>query len=107
MYSSVDHRRSRFSACSQVSDYGPIAKVTPGVVRTMFDSCYLRPNENPRVIQDADPAKASVLSSAHSRHRQDQESQHQKTIDFDESANTKWEADNLKDQQRRQQQYQR
>jgi hypothetical protein len=70
MYATVDHRRrSRLRAYSQANNYGAIAKVTPGAVRTLFDSCYLRPSENPRVIQDTDPAKAEVLSSAHSRQR--------------------------------------
>jgi len=38
-----------------------IQKVTPNVIRTIFDSCYLRPEENPRVIKDSDPVKLKVI----------------------------------------------
>jgi len=41
--------------------------VTPGVVRTIFDSVYLRPEENPRVINYTDPAKAHVIEDATKR----------------------------------------
>lgn len=45
-----------------------IQKVTPNVVRTIFDSCYLRPEENPRVINYSDPAKAYIINEATNRY---------------------------------------
>lgn len=45
-----------------------IQKVTPNVVRTIFDSCYLRPEENPRVINYFDPAKAYIINDATNRY---------------------------------------
>ena len=44
-----------------------VQKVTPNVVRTIFDSCYLRPEENPRVINDTDTAKAHIIAVAEKR----------------------------------------
>jgi len=40
---------------------------TAGIVRSIFDSCYLRPDENPVVIQDDDPVKTHNLSKANER----------------------------------------
>ncbi len=37
------------------------------MVRTLFDSCYLRPEENPRVINYSDPAKAFIIADAEKR----------------------------------------
>lgn len=37
------------------------------MVRTIFDSCYLRPEENPRVINYTDPAKAFIIADAEKR----------------------------------------
>ena len=45
-----------------------VQRVTPGVVRSIFDSSYLRPEENPRVINDTDPAKAHVIDGAEKRY---------------------------------------
>lgn len=41
-----------------------VQKVTPNVVRSLFDSVYLRPEENPRVINYHDPAKAHIMDDA-------------------------------------------
>lgn len=45
-------------------------KVTPGIVRSLFDSVYLRPEENPRVINYSDPAKAHIMEDARKRQEQ-------------------------------------
>ena len=37
------------------------------MVRTIFDSCYLRPEENPRVINYSDSAKAFIIADAEKR----------------------------------------
>ncbi len=37
------------------------------MVRTIFDSCYLRPEENPRVINYTDAAKAFIIADAEKR----------------------------------------
>lgn len=44
---------------------------SPHTVRTnmLFESSYLRPEENPRVVQDNDPVKAITLAKATERHR--------------------------------------
>lgn len=47
-----------------------VQKVTPGVVRSIFDSVYLRPEENPRVINYHDPAKAHIIDDATKRYEQ-------------------------------------
>ena len=49
--------------------YLHVQKVTPGIVRSIFDSCYLRPEENPRVINYTDPAKAHIIADAEKRFR--------------------------------------
>jgi len=51
-----------------------VQKVTPGVVRSLFDSVYLRPEENPRCVNYSDPAKASIMEDA--RIRQEQKKAH-------------------------------
>lgn len=45
-----------------------VQKTTPGVMRTIFDSCYLRPEENPRCINYTDPAKAHIIQDAERRY---------------------------------------
>ena len=45
-------------------------KLTTGAVRTIFDSCYLRPEENPRVVNYTDPAKAYTIEQAKLRYEQ-------------------------------------
>lgn len=52
-WTDLSKSQTRFSHLSQI--------VTPGVVRTIFDSTYLRPEENPRVIQNSDPVKSQVV----------------------------------------------
>lgn len=47
-----------------------VQKMTPGVVRTIFDSTYLRPEENPRCINYSDPAKAYIIQDAERRYAQ-------------------------------------
>ena len=47
-----------------------VQKVTPNVVRSMFDSVYLRPEENPRCINYSDPAKAHIMEDAKKRQEQ-------------------------------------
>lgn len=44
-----------------------VQKVTPNVVRSLFDSVYLRPEENPRCVNYADPAKAHIMEDARIR----------------------------------------
>lgn len=47
-----------------------VQKVTPHVVRSIFDSVYLRPEENPRVINYTDPAKSHIIDDATKRFEQ-------------------------------------
>jgi len=49
-----------------------VQKVTPGVVRSLFDSVYLRPEENPRVINYHDPAKNHIMQDATKRQEKKQ-----------------------------------
>jgi hypothetical protein len=37
-------------------------------VKHIFDSSYLKPNENYRVVQDTNPVKAAILDQAQRRH---------------------------------------
>lgn len=54
---------------------------TAGVVRTIFDSCYLRPDENPTVIQDLNPVKVNTMTEATRRfHDHLQESTRNKDV---------------------------
>ena len=53
------------------------------VVKHLFDSSYLKPNENYRVVQDTNPVKAAIMDQALKRHEQEMES------------NTKQHNDNL------------
>ena len=41
-----------------------VQRVTPNVIRSIFDSCYLRPEENPSCVNYHDPAKASIMEDA-------------------------------------------
>jgi hypothetical protein len=50
-----------------------VQKVTPNEIRSHFDSVYLRPEENPRVINYSDPAKAHVMGEAAKRYFKKQE----------------------------------
>jgi hypothetical protein len=42
--------------------------VSTGFVKELFDSCYLRPDQNQKVIQDTDPAKHNALEQAKLHH---------------------------------------
>ncbi len=42
-------------------------------MRSLFDSVYLRPEENPRVINYSDPAKAHIMEDARQRQEQKKE----------------------------------
>ena len=53
-------------------------KLTTGAVRTIFDSCYLRPEENPRVVNYTDPAKAYTIEQAKLRYEQKVEADKQR-----------------------------
>jgi hypothetical protein len=49
-------------------------------VRSFFDrGCYVRPDENPLVIQDSDPIKNFVLTEARARYEK-KLSEHKKNI---------------------------
>ena len=43
------------------------------VVKHLFDSSYLKPSENYRVVQDDNPVKAAILDQALKRHEQQME----------------------------------
>ena len=45
----------------------PLA-TTAGAVKALYDSCYIRPEENPKVIQDNDPVKTNALEVAKKRY---------------------------------------
>jgi hypothetical protein len=45
------------------------------MVKMLFDSCYKRPYENERVIQDANPIKQAALDEARARMLRNQEKQ--------------------------------
>ena len=47
-----------------------VQKTTPNVIRSFFDSEYLRPEENPRCINYTDPAKAHIIQDAERRYEQ-------------------------------------
>lgn len=38
------------------------------MIKPLNDSCYVRPQDNPRVIQDMDAAKRNALEKANARH---------------------------------------
>ena len=38
------------------------------VVKHLYDSSYMRPNENYRVVQDTNPVKAAIMDQAQKRH---------------------------------------
>lgn len=42
------------------------------MVRTFFDGCYVRPDENPSVIQDSSPAKEHIIKDAALRYHEKQ-----------------------------------
>lgn len=46
-----------------------LTKASPSIVKALHDSCYLRPDQNPRVIQDNDPVKATTWKAAVNRHQ--------------------------------------
>ena len=61
------------------------------MVRTIFDSCYLRPEENPRVINYTDAAKAFIIVDAEKRNED-------KVIEFARRNSQRMQEDREKDE---------
>ena len=57
-------------------------KTNAGIVRSIFDSCYIRPDENPNVIQDDDPVKTAGIQSATKRFEQGLETLRKQKQDY-------------------------
>ena len=45
-----------------------LTKPSPSIVKALHDSCYIQPDQNPRVIQDSAPAKQQAWKDALARH---------------------------------------